>query len=120
CIPSKALIAAANTYQDMQEGVGTMGISTGDVSIDIDKLQDWKEGIVKKLTTGVQGLLKTNKADSVMGTAKLVAKNKVEVTDADGGKTTYEATKGIIIATGAQVIQIPGMEIDGETIISAR
>jgi len=120
CIPSKALIAAANTYQDMQEGVGTMGISVGDVSIDVGKLQDWKDGIVKKLTGGVQGLLKANKADSVMGTAKLVGKNQVEVTDADGKKTVYQASKGIVIATGAQVIQIPGMEIDGETIISAR
>ncbi|HJL15140.1 MAG TPA: dihydrolipoyl dehydrogenase [Sandaracinaceae bacterium LLY-WYZ-13_1] len=120
CIPSKALIAAANTYLDMQQGVSAMGITAKDVSIDIDALQDWKEGIVKKLTGGVQGLLKANKADSMMGTAKLVSKNTVEVTKPDGGKETIEATKGIVIGTGAKVIELPGMEIDGETVISAR
>jgi dihydrolipoamide dehydrogenase len=120
CIPSKALIAAANTYLDVQTGVGDMGIQVGDVSLDVNKLQDWKEGIVKKLTTGVQGLLKANKADSIMGTAKIVGKNRVEVTKPDGSKETFEATKGIVVATGARVIELPGMEIDGETIISAR
>src|SRR5690606_38977771 len=75
---------------------------------------------VHKLTTGVQGLLKANKCDSMMGTAKLVAKNKVEVTTPDGKKETIEATKGVVIATGARVIELPGMEIDGEVIISAR
>ena len=120
CIPSKALIAAANTFHDLHGGVATMGISVGDVSIDVGKLQDWKDGIVKKLTGGVQGLLKANKADSMMGTAKLVSKNEVEVTKADGSKERFRATKGIVVATGAQVIQIPGMELDGTTVISAR
>ncbi len=119
CIPSKALIAAANTYQDLAK-VSTMGISVGDVSIDVGKLQDWKDGIVQKLTGGVQSLIKANKSDTMMGSAKLVAKDTVEITKADGSKETVKATKGIIIATGAQVIQIPGMELDGETIISAR
>ena len=119
CIPSKALIAAANTFEDLAN-YETMGISVGTPSIDVEKLQAWKDGIVTKLTTGVQGLLKANKCDSMMGTAKLVAKNKVEVTTPDGKKETIEATKGIVIATGARVIQLPGMEIDGEVIISAR
>jgi len=119
CIPSKALIAAANTYLDLSK-LHEMGINVDNASIDVGKLQDWKEGIVEKLTGGVKGLLKANKADSMMGTAKLVSKNTVEVTLPEGGKETIEATKGIVVATGAQVIQIPGMELDGETIISAR
>lgn len=119
CIPSKALIAAANTYEDLGK-ISTMGISVGDVSIDVGKLQEWKDGIVKKLTGGVQSLLKANKADSMMGTAKLVAKDTVEITKQDGSKETVKATKGIVVATGARVIEIPGMEIDGETVISAR
>ncbi|MFK7986883.1 MAG: dihydrolipoyl dehydrogenase [Sandaracinaceae bacterium] len=119
CIPSKALIAAANTYEDIGN-YGTMGISVGDVSIDVGALQDWKNGIVKGLTSGVESLLKANKADSMMGTAKLVAKNTVEVTKADGSKESFTASKGIVIATGARVIEIPGMELDGDIIISAR
>ncbi|MCB9592091.1 MAG: dihydrolipoyl dehydrogenase [Sandaracinaceae bacterium] len=119
CIPSKALIAAANTYEGLEK-LQTMGITVEKPAIDVNQLQDWKDGIVQKLTSGVKGLLKANKADSVIGTAKLVAKNRVEITMPDGSKETVEATKGIVVATGAQVIQIPGMELDGQTIISAR
>lgn len=119
CIPSKALIAAANTYEGLGK-VSTMGISVENAKIDVAKLQEWKDGIVKRLTSGVQQLIKANKADSMMGTAKLIAKDTVEVTKEDGSKETIKATKGIVIATGAQLIQIPGMELDGETIISAR
>src|SRR5690606_33993237 len=59
-------------------------------------------------------------ADTVMGTARIVGPKTVEVTKNDGSKETFEATKGIVIATGARVIQIPGMEIDGQTILGAR
>lgn len=119
CIPSKALIAAANTYQDLSK-LQTMGIKVENPSIDVGALQDWKDGIVNKLTTGVKGLLKANKADSVIGTAKIVSNKQVEITYPDGKREVVEATKGIVVATGAQVIQIPGMELDGQTIISAR
>jgi dihydrolipoamide dehydrogenase len=119
CIPSKALIAAANMYEQL-ETVSEMGITVGDVKMDVGKLQDWKNSIVKRLTTGVSGLLKSNGAESLMGTAKITGKNTVEVTKSDGSKETFEATKGIVIATGARVIQLPGMEIDGQVILSAR
>ncbi len=119
CIPSKALIAAANSYEQLHS-MSAMGITVGDVKLDVAKLQEWKEGIVKKLTSGVSTLLKGNGAETVMGTAKIVGPRTVEVTKKDGGRETYEASKGIVIATGARVIQLPGMEIDGQTIISAR
>lgn len=119
CIPSKALIAAANTYSQLK-GLEEMGIKVDGASLDVGKLQDWKAGIVKKLTSGVGSLVKSNGADTVMGTARIAGPKTVEVTKSDGTKETFEATKGIVIATGARIIQIPGMEIDGQTIISAR
>ncbi|MCA9607938.1 MAG: dihydrolipoyl dehydrogenase [Myxococcales bacterium] len=119
CIPSKALIAAANTYKGLAT-LQTMGIKVENPSIDVGALQDWKDGIVNKLTSGVKGLLKANKADSVIGTAKIVSNTQVEITYPDGKREVVGATKGIVVATGAQVIQIPGMELDGQTIISAR
>lgn len=119
CIPSKALIAAANTYAEL-DGLSQMGITVEGAKLDVGKLQDWKAGIIKKLTTGVSGLVKSNGADTVMGTARIVGPKKVEVTKADGSKETFEATKGIVIGTGARVIDLPGMQIDGETILSAR
>jgi len=119
CIPSKALIAAAN-FAHKARHAEHMGITVQNLEVDVPKMQEWKEGIVKKLTSGVRSLVKGNKSDIVMGTAKLTGKNAVEVTDAEGKKETYEATKGIIVATGALMIQIPGFEPDSEVVITAR
>ena len=68
CIPSKALIANAHFYSKAQT-IGAHGINLSGVSVDSNKMQDWKDGIVKKLTTGVRGLLKANGADLLEGTA---------------------------------------------------
>lgn len=119
CIPSKALIAAAGTVERMRHA-DHMGISVGDVKVDVAKMQAWKDGIVKKLTTGVAGLLKANKADTVMGTAKITSPTTVEVRKSDGKVDTYEAKRGIVVATGATPIQIPGFEPDGKVVITAR
>jgi dihydrolipoamide dehydrogenase len=120
CIPSKALIAAANFYEKAQHGAGAMGISFTDVKIDVTRLQAWKQGIVGKLTGGVRTLVKANGGEIVMGTGRLVGPNTVEVTLADGGKQLFDAKKGVILATGATPIQIPGMEPDGDVVITAR
>lgn len=119
CIPSKALIAAASTVEKIRHA-DKMGITTGDVKVDMEKMQAWKETIVKKLTSGVGGLIKSNKGDSVFGTAKIKSPTSVEVTRQDGKVETYEAKKGIIVATGATPIAIPGFELDGQVVITAR
>lgn len=119
CIPSKALIAAAGTVEKIRHA-DKMGITVGEVKVDVEKLQSWKEGIVKKLTTGVAGLLKANKADSVLGTAKITSPTTVEVTKTDGSVETFTATRGIIVSTGAAPIQIPGFATDGKVVITAR
>jgi dihydrolipoamide dehydrogenase len=119
CIPSKALIAAASTVERIRHA-DKMGITTGEVSVDIEKMQAWKDGIIKKQTGGVSSLLKSNKADSVLGTAVIKTPTTVEVTKADGSRETYEAKKGIIVATGASTIQIPGFPVDGKVVITAR
>ena len=119
CIPSKALIANAH-YVEKSKHIGDHGVMVGNVSVDVGRMQDWKNGIVKKLTSGVRGLLKSNGADVIDGRGKLVGPRKLEVTAKDGGKKTLEAKKGIVIATGSATIQVPGFEFDGERIIGAR
>lgn len=119
CIPSKALIAAAHQVERAKHAE-SMGISVGEVTVNIDKMQAWKNGIVKKLTGGVAGLLKANKADTVMGTARIKSPTSVEVTKSDGSVEVYEAKKGIVVSTGATPIAIPGFELDGRVIITAR
>src|SRR5690606_1024514 len=87
--------------------------------VDPDKMQEWKDGIVKKLTGGVRGLLKSNGADLLEGRGKLVGRDTVEVTLKAGGKKRVTATKGIVIATGSATIQVPGFEFDGKSVIGA-
>ena len=118
CIPSKALIAAASLYERIQHAE-TMGIRAKDVSVDVGKMQEWKGGIVKKLTGGVRSLVTGNGGEVLMGEAKITGPKQVEV-KTDKGSERIEASKGIIVATGATVIRIPGFETDGKTVITAR
>lgn len=119
CIPSKALIAASGLYERMQHAE-KMGIKVTAVELDVGKMQDWKEGIVKKLTSGVSSLVKANNGEIVMGHARFTGPKTVEVTKSDGSKETFEATKGIVIATGATPIQLPFLPVDGKTVLTAR
>ena len=119
CIPSKALIAAANLANKVRNAEH-MGITVKDLEVDVAKMQRWKEGIVNRLTSGVTSLVKGNGGDVVMGHAVLRDPHTVEVTDDHGKKESYKATKGIIVATGTQMIELPGFEPDGEVVITAR
>jgi dihydrolipoamide dehydrogenase len=119
CIPSKALIAAAGFVQKAHKA-SAMGITVSGVSVDLHKMQDWKDGIVKKLTGGVSSLVKGAGGEIVKGTAKLLSNRSVEVTKADGTKEVFDATKGIVVATGAEVIQLPTIPLDGEVVITAK
>jgi dihydrolipoamide dehydrogenase len=120
CIPSKALINAAHTYEKMHSSMGTMGIKVGSVEHDPNQMQDWKEGIVKRLTTGVRGLLKSNGSDLMAGAATVVGPNIVEVKKADGSVEKIEAKKAIVLATGSSTIEIPTFKFDGQQIIGAK
>jgi dihydrolipoamide dehydrogenase len=118
CIPSKALIANAHYYEKSKH-IADHGIVVGNISVDSDRMQDWKNGIVKKLTGGVRNLLKSNGADVVEGRGKLIGPRTIEV-EGKSGKSRLTANKGIVIATGSATIQVPGFEFDGERIIGAR
>src|SRR6187399_284137 len=119
CVPSKALIANAHFVTKSQH-MADAGVAVSGVAVDPNKMQDWKNGIVKKMTGGVRQLLKTNGATLVEGRGKLVDKRTIEVTKKDGGTERLTATKAIVIATGSATIQVPGFEFDGERIIGAR
>jgi dihydrolipoamide dehydrogenase len=118
CIPSKALISNAHLYHKAQSSA-EVGLSFGNIGVDVPKMQVWKDGIVKKLTGGVRGLLKANGATVVEGRGRLVDAHTVQV-EGKGGSKTLTARKGIVIATGSATIQVPGFEFDGQRIIGAR
>ncbi|HYH81207.1 MAG TPA: dihydrolipoyl dehydrogenase [Longimicrobium sp.] len=119
CIPSKALITAAGTFDRIREA-GAMGISAGEPTIDFAATQRWKAGIVQRLTTNVGTLIRGNGGETVYGTARIVDPRTVEVTAADGGVTRHTAREAIVIGTGARLASVPGFEADGRFVLTAR
>ena len=105
CIPSKALITAGKQMDAIRKA-SAMGIQVGEPTIDMVKLQEWKQGIVNKLTGGVSHLLKANKVDTLKGTATFTGPKTLEVDTADG-KVKVEC-ENLVIATGSRPIEIPG------------
>ena len=107
CIPSKALIQAGHLAQQAK-GNEEMGITSDNTKVDFTKVQEWKAGIVNRLTGGVEALLKGNKVDIVKGEVYFVDGNNVRVMD-DEKSQTY-TFKNCIIATGSTPIEIPSFK----------
>ena len=119
CIPSKALITAAATVDRIREA-HAMGITAGEPSIDFAATQAWKAGIVEKLTTNVASLIRSNGGDLARGTARLLDARTVEVALAEDGVERFTAREAVVVATGASVATVPGLEADGWRILTAR
>jgi dihydrolipoamide dehydrogenase len=119
CIPSKALITAAGTFDRIREA-GAMGIGAGEPTIDFAATQRWKAGIVERLTTNVGTLIRGNGGETVFGTARIVSPRTVEVTAADGSVARHTARQAIVIGTGARLATVPGFEADGRFVLTAR
>src|SRR5690625_734477 len=115
CIPSKALIEAGHMAQNAF-GNEELGIKTENVSIDFAKVQEWKGGIVNKLTSGVEGLLKGNKVDILNGEVYFVDKNTAKVMD-EKNSQTYTFNNAII-ATGSSPIEIPSFKFSDRVLDS--
>lgn len=118
CIPTKALLKSAQVYEYAKHAT-SYGIEVSAPAANFGNVIQRSRGVADKMSKGVQFLMKKNKIDVVMGTGKLVAPGKMEVTAADGGKQTLEA-KNIVIATGGRARQLPSLPIDGKKIIGYR
>lgn len=106
CIPSKALITATERFYDFQHS-GEMGIIADNVRIDFLKLQEWKNRIVQKLTSGVESLLKGNKVDIVYGQAFFVDEHTLRVIEEKNAQT-YKFNN-CIIATGSRPVELKAL-----------
>ncbi len=107
CIPSKALISVGQRFAQSKDSEA-MGITATDVKLDFTKSQEFKDGVVSRLTGGVEGLLKGNKIETVMGEAYFVDGNTVRVITDDSAQT-YKF-KTAIVATGSRPIEIPAFK----------
>lgn len=117
CIPSKALLHASELYEEAGHGFAGMGIKVSP-KLDLKAMQAFKQEGVDGNTAGVEFLLKKSKIDAFHGAGKVVAPGKVEVTPDKGKAQTIEA-RNIVIATGSDVAQLPGIEIDEKRVVSS-
>ena len=119
CIPSKALIHAAEEFDTVQRhasGKAKLGITTGDVSVDFAATKKWKDGIVDQLSGGVAGLLKAAGVRTVTGTALVRDAKTVQVTTSDG--VELFTVENLVLATGSVPVELPDLPF-GDAVISS-
>lgn len=113
CVPAKSLISSASLLSKIKNSQ-TYGISINGISVDFQKMMSRKDDVVLRLRTGVEGLLKANKIDTVIGKAVITGPNIVSV----HGKGDIKA-ENIIIAAGSRVSGVDGIRIDDTDILSS-
>src|SRR5690625_4791038 len=112
CIPTKALLHVA-TQLTSASSMKDQGVDFGTPDVNLKKLEDWKQGVVTRLTGGVAQLLKANKVELIEGEATFESAESIRV-----GEKSYSAAR-FIIATGSSPISIPGFEVDNERIVDS-
>jgi len=117
CIPSKALLHASELYEEVSDGFSEMGINASP-QLDLPRMMGFKDEAVEGNTKGIEFLFKKNKIDSHHGAGRIAGAGTVEVKDDDGATTTLNA-KAIVIATGSDVIRLPGIEIDEKRVVTS-
>ncbi len=117
CIPSKALLNSSEKYEEAKKHFADYGVNCSGVKLDLDKMMGQKNKVVLDLTKGIEGLFKKNKVSYYKGAGKILEKEKVAVIV--GEKTEELKARHIIIATGSEIVNLPGIEIDEETIVSS-
>jgi dihydrolipoamide dehydrogenase len=120
CIPSKALITTAQRFDWARHGAADMGVLSDAVRLDLPRAQARSREVVKHHTGGVTGLLRSNGAELFSGAAELLSPKRVRVTGSDGTQLELEATRAVVIATGATPRRLSGFEPDGQHILTAR
>ncbi|MBP2304883.1 dihydrolipoyl dehydrogenase [Azospirillum melinis] len=115
CIPSKALLAASEKFEEAAHGLAKFGIKVGGVELDLLGMQAHKDKVVKDNVTGIEFLFKKNKIAWLKGAGRITAANTVEVE----GVGAITASKAIVIATGSDVTPLPGIAIDEKRVVSS-
>jgi dihydrolipoamide dehydrogenase len=105
CIPSKALLHVAH-IMDETAHMADLGVSFAKPDVDIDKLRAYKDGVIKKMTGGLNFMAKARKVNVVQGVGQFLSPNHIEVTAADGSKKVVKFAKAII-AAGSSVVKLP-------------
>ncbi|HYA10922.1 MAG TPA: dihydrolipoyl dehydrogenase [Thermoplasmata archaeon] len=118
CIPSKALIHAAQLYHALRTEGPEVGVNAPDVTLDLAATMRWKESVVAKERAGVATLFKATGVTVLPGQARFTGPRSIDVLAPDGGHERVDFAAAVI-ATGAVHATIPGFETDGETVVNA-
>ncbi|MBW7957148.1 MAG: dihydrolipoyl dehydrogenase [Deltaproteobacteria bacterium] len=116
CIPTKALYYSAKALESAKHAAD-FGVNAGEISFDLAKAVERKDGVVKKLVGGVEQLLKGNKVEVIKGNGFLESAVRVRVTN--NGSTETVAAKSIIVATGSEPAMIPAFNIDRKDVLTS-
>ena len=118
CIPSKALLYSSERFEEARHGLGVHGVRVASVELDLAAMMAQKDKVVADNTAGVAFLFRKNKVDWIKGEARIAAPGSVEVTLNAGGTQSLKA-RHIVIATGSEVMPLPGVAIDERRIVSS-
>jgi dihydrolipoamide dehydrogenase len=118
CIPSKALLASSEAYETTAHHLADHGITTSGVEIDVAKMLARKDGIVEKMTGGIEFLFKKNKITWLKGHGKFTGKSDagVQIEVSGEGETEVVTAKNVIIATGSKARHLPTVPVDNKIV----
>ncbi|HWG79601.1 MAG TPA: dihydrolipoyl dehydrogenase [Stellaceae bacterium] len=119
CIPSKAMLQSSEKFAEAQHALAAHGVKVSGVALDLPTLMARKDKVVGENTRGVEFLFKKNKVEYIKGAARFTAPLKLAVTPINGGQAQELTAKSIIIATGSDIVPLPGVDIDEKTIVSS-
>jgi dihydrolipoamide dehydrogenase len=120
CIPSKALLTSSDHFIFAKKEAAKHGIVIENATVDLNKMQQRKDKVVRTMNSGVRALMKTNKVTTFEGLGTITAPGKVSVKGSDPAAAGQEIeTKNIIIATGSVPAELPFAKFDGKTIVSS-
>ena len=117
CIPSKALLQSSENLEQLEHHFADHGITASGIKVDVTKMQARKDGIVAKMTKGIEFLFRKNKVTWLKGFGKFVSAGDVYTIEVSNGaaKETVTATN-VIIATGSKARHLPNIPVDNVTI----
>ncbi len=118
CIPSKALLQSSHKYEEAAHGLAAHGVKVNGAALDLPTMMGRKDKVVTDLTKGVEFLFQKNKVAYIKGAARLLGANKISVAANGAAGQTIEA-KNLVIASGSEVMPLPGVEIDEQQIVSS-
>jgi dihydrolipoamide dehydrogenase len=117
CMPSKALLHASEMFEEAAHSFAKMGVSVPAPKLDLPSMMNFKQQGIDGNVKGVEFLMKKNKIDVIHGVGKILGAGKIEV--AGNPSTQLVETKNIVIATGSDIAQLKGIEIDEKRIVSS-